>query len=70
MTVNAVAPGYIDTQMTEVLPEKVKASVLDKIPVGRMGEPDDIAQTVVFLASDGASYITGQTIMVDGGMGI
>lgn len=70
VTVNAVAPGYIDTQMTEVLPEKIKASVLDKIPLGRMGEPDDIAQTVVFLASDGASYITGQTIMVDGGMGI
>ena len=70
ITVNAVAPGYIDTDMTAVLPEKVKAAVLAQVPLGRMGRPEDIAETVAFLASDRAAYITGQTIQVDGGMGI
>ncbi len=70
VTVNAVAPGYIDTQMTAILPDKVKENVLAEIPLGRIGAPEDIAHAVVFLASDGASYVTGQTISVDGGMGI
>lgn len=70
VTVNAVAPGYIDTDMTAVLPEKVKEMVLAQVPLKRMGRPQDIAETVAFLVSDRASYITGQTILVDGGMGI
>lgn len=70
ITVNAVAPGYIDTDMTAVLPEKVKEQVLTQVPLKRMGQPQDIAETVAFLASDRAAYITGQTIQVDGGMGI
>lgn len=70
VTVNAVAPGYIDTDMTAALPEKVKEAVLAQIPLGRMGQPKDIAEAVAFLASDRAAYITGQTIQVDGGMGI
>ncbi len=70
VTVNAVAPGYIDTDMTAVLPQKIKESVLAQIPLGRMGTPEDIARAVAFLASDDGSYITGQVIQVDGGMGI
>lgn len=70
ITVNAVAPGYIDTDMTAVLPEKVKEAALAQIPLGRMGAPKDIAETVAFLSSDRAAYITGQVISVDGGMGI
>ena len=70
ITVNAVAPGYIDTDMTAVLPEKVKEHVLQQVPLKRMGQPRDIAETVAFLASDRAAYITGQTIQVDVGMGI
>ena len=70
VTVNAVAPGYIDTDMTAVLPEKVKEAVLAQVPLKRMGKPEDIAEMVAFLVSDKASYITGQTMMVDGGMGI
>ena len=70
ITVNAVAPGYIDTDMTAVLPDKVKEQVLAQVPLKRMGRPEDIAEAVAFLASDWASYITGQTIQVDGGMGI
>lgn len=66
--VNAVAPGYIATSMTEQLPEQLKAELLRNIPLGRMGNPEEIAQVVVFLASPAASYITGQTIIVDGGM--
>lgn len=66
--VNAVAPGYISTSMTEQLPEQLKTELLRNIPLGRMGNPDEIAQVVVFLASPAASYITGQTIIVDGGM--
>lgn len=66
--VNAVAPGYIATSMTKELSEEIKNKVLQNIPLGRMGSPEEIAQVVVFLASPAASYITGQTIIVDGGM--
>lgn len=65
---NCVAPGYIDTQMTEVLPAQVKEGILAKIPLGRIGKPRDIAQAVLFLASDLSCYITGQVLAVDGGM--
>ncbi|MDP2859396.1 MAG: 3-oxoacyl-[acyl-carrier-protein] reductase [Bacillota bacterium] len=68
ITVNAVAPGFIETDMTAVLGEDVKASYLSRIPLGRFGTPDDVAHVVVFLASDGASYITGQTVAIDGGL--
>ncbi len=67
ITVNAVAPGYIDTEMTAVLPEDLKATIMSQVPLGRMGTPEDIAETVVFLCA-GASYITGQVIAVDGGL--
>lgn len=68
ITVNAVAPGFIKTAMTDVLSDEVKAQMLSQIPLGSLGEVDDIANTVLFLASDDAKYITGQTIHVDGGM--
>lgn len=68
ITVNAVAPGFITTEMTDVLPETVRTSLKERIPAGRFGEPEDIAQLVAFLASDRAGYITGQVIRVDGGM--
>ncbi|MDE7298283.1 MAG: 3-oxoacyl-[acyl-carrier-protein] reductase [Lachnospiraceae bacterium] len=68
ITVNAVAPGYIKTEMTEVLPEQVKEGMLAQIPLKRAGETRDIAEAVAFLASDRASYITGQTLQVNGGM--
>ena len=68
--VNAVAPGYIQTDMTEAMADGVKEQILGHIPLGRMGTAEDIAQTVLFLASPAASYITGQTISVDGGMAI
>ena len=66
--VNVVAPGFIDTDMTAVIPEKIKETMLKEIPLGRMGSPEDIAHAVKFLASDDAAYITGQVIRVDGGM--
>ena len=68
ITVNAVAPGFIKTDMTSVLPEKVVAEMEAGIPLARLGEPEDIAKAVLFLASDDAAYITGQTLHVDGGM--
>ncbi len=68
ITCNAVAPGFITTDMTEVLPEELKKGVVGQIPLGRFGAPDDIASAVAFLASSEASYITGQTLTVDGGM--
>lgn len=68
ITVNAVAPGYIDTEMTQVLSDEVKGKVLEEIPLKRMGTTQDIANVVTFLASEKASYITGQVIAVDGGM--
>ena len=68
ITVNAVAPGFIATDMTAAMPEKAQEHVLTCIPLGKMGKPEDIANAVLFLASDKASYITGQVIHVDGGM--
>ena len=68
ITVIAVAPGFIKTEMTDVLPEDVKKAMGEQIPLKRFGETKDIAETVAFLASEGAAYITGQVISVDGGM--
>lgn len=68
ITVNAVAPGFISTEMTDVLSDSVKESAVATIPLGHFGEVEDIAETVVFLASDRAKYITGQVICVDGGI--
>lgn len=68
ITVNAIAPGYIETEMTDAMPESAKEQVLSTIPFKRGGKPQDVANAVVFLASDMASYITGQVLHVDGGM--
>ncbi len=68
VTANAVAPGFITTDMTDVLPEKVRAEVKERIPVKRLGAPEDIADLVTYLASPSASFLTGQVIAVDGGM--
>ena len=68
ITVNSVAPGFIRTPMTDVLPEDVKKALLAKIPEGKLGEAQDIANVVAFLASDESQYITGQTININGGM--
>jgi 3-oxoacyl-[acyl-carrier protein] reductase len=68
ITVNAVAPGFIQTEMTESLPAKVKEEMLAQIPLGRFGTPEEVAQTVAFLASEAAAYLTGQVIHVNGGM--
>lgn len=70
ITVNAIAPGFVNTDMTENLPEKVKISAAAQIPLGKFGEPEDIAEAALFLASDKARYITGQVLCVDGGMAI
>ena len=68
VTVNAVAPGFIETEMTAQLPEKAKEAFLAQIPLGRAGQPEDVAQVVKFLISEEASYITGQVIHLNGGM--
>ena len=68
LTVNVVAPGFIETPMTDVLDESQKAGLLSRVPAGRLGQADEIAAAVVFLASDEASYITGATLHVNGGM--
>lgn len=68
ITVNAVAPGFIDTDMTRDLPEKHATAMLEQIPLGRLGQPDEIAAVVAFLASPAGGYITGETVHVNGGM--
>lgn len=68
ITVNAVAPGFIQTAMTEKLDEKIKQELIKQIPLERFGTPDDVCEVVLFLASEGASYITGQVISVNGGL--
>ena len=68
ITANAVAPGYIKTELTAGLPEEITERVLGQVPVGRLGEPEEVAEVVAFLAGDGAAYVTGQTLAVDGGM--
>ena len=68
ITVNAVAPGLIETDMTTVLSEEIRQAILQKVPLGKLGEPDDIAGAVAYLASPEAKYITGQVLTVDGGM--
>jgi 3-oxoacyl-[acyl-carrier protein] reductase len=68
ITVNAVAPGFIDTDMTRALTEEQRSTLLEQIPMGRLGSPADVAATVLFLCSDPAGYITGETLHVNGGM--
>ena len=68
ITVNAIAPGFIETDMTDKLPENQKEALASQIPMGRLGTADEVAQAVLFLAGDGGSYITGQTLHVNGGM--
>jgi 3-oxoacyl-[acyl-carrier protein] reductase len=67
---NVVAPGYITTALTEVLPEEATTSMLDSTPLGRLGDPQDVARAVRFLCSDAASFITGEVLLVDGGLGM
>ena len=68
VTANAVAPGFIDTDMTAAMSEAAKAATLASIPLGKLGKPEDVAAAVAFLASEEAGYITGQVLAVDGGM--
>ncbi|MEL0638385.1 MULTISPECIES: 3-oxoacyl-ACP reductase FabG [Marinomonas] len=68
ITVNCVAPGFIETDMTKVLPEEHKAKLVEKVPASRLGQPEEIAAAVAFLASNGAGYISGETLHVNGGM--
>jgi 3-oxoacyl-[acyl-carrier protein] reductase len=68
ITVNCVAPGFIDTDMTKTLPEAARSKLMERIPLGKLGSPEDIAHAVVYLASDGAAYVTGATLHVNGGM--
>jgi 3-oxoacyl-[acyl-carrier protein] reductase len=67
---NVVAPGYVKTQLTDVLPEEATKAMLDNTPLGRLGEPEDVAGAVRFLCSDDASFITGEVLLVDGGLGM
>jgi 3-oxoacyl-[acyl-carrier protein] reductase len=67
---NVVAPGYVKTQLTDVLPEEATKAMLDNTPLGRLGEPEDVAGAVRFLCSDEASFITGEVLLVDGGLGM
>ena len=68
ITANVVAPGYVETELTGSLSEKVKDQIRDQVPIGRFGEAEEVAEVVAFLAGEGAGYVTGQTVAVDGGM--
>ena len=68
ITANVVAPGYVETELTGSLPEKVKGQIREQVPAGRFGEAEEVAEVVAFLAGEGAGYVTGQTVAVDGGM--
>ena len=68
VTCNAIAPGFIKTEMTERLPEPVKQKLLEQVPLGGLGEPADVAQAALFLVSNAARYITGHVLVVDGGL--
>src|SRR5947209_3394392 len=68
--VNAIAPGYIATELTDALPEEARTAILGNTPLGRLGEPDDVARAVRFLVSDAAGFITGDVLAVDGGLGM
>jgi 3-oxoacyl-[acyl-carrier protein] reductase len=68
ITVNAVSPGFIETDITQDLSQKIRDAYIEAIPLGRFGKPDDVAKAVMFLASDDASYITGDVIKVNGGL--
>jgi 3-oxoacyl-[acyl-carrier protein] reductase len=68
ITANAVAPGYVETELTGSLPEEVKDQIRSQVPMGRFGEAEEVAEVVAFLVGEGAGYVTGQTIAVDGGM--
>ena len=70
ITVNALAPGFIETQMVEAIPEDLRKQILERIPLGQFGTPDDVARSVVFLVSDDGAYITGQVIGIDGGLSL
>ena len=70
VTVNLVAPGFIDTDMTAALPEAARTALLSSIPMARLGQPEDVARAVAFFASENAGYITGQVLCVDGGMAV
>ena len=70
VTVNAVAPGFIDTDMTAALPEKAREAMLSTIPMGRLGQAEDVARAVAFFAGDASAYVTGQVLCVDGGMAV
>jgi 3-oxoacyl-[acyl-carrier protein] reductase len=70
ITVNAIAPGFIQTDMTDALGETVTAAVSEQVALGRLGLPEEVASAVGYLASEGASYITGQTIVIDGGLAL
>lgn len=70
ITVNAIAPGFIETDMTRAIPDKAREEWLSKIPAGRAGQPSDVADAVVFLLSDAAAYVTGMVLGVDGGLGL
>ncbi|MGB5588531.1 MAG: SDR family oxidoreductase, partial [Gammaproteobacteria bacterium] len=67
ITVNAVAPGYVNTEMVQAVPEKVLEKIIQRIPMGRLGEPHDIVRAIFYLVSDEADFITGSTVSVNGG---